>query len=472
MDLPAQLVASAPASRRGGARGSRADLRIRARAGARGVDLSVRAGEFVALVGPNGSGKSTLVRLLLGSLEPASGEAMLFGRSPTAPRRRGGRLGYVPQRPNLSSELPATVQEIVTAGRLTEGRWWMPTSREDRRQVDARHRVRRARRPSPGTPVNELSGGQQQRAFIARAFASEPSLLVLDEPTAGVDAASQRSLPRLDRAPDPGARRRGAARLPRTVGRGRRRRPRRRAEAARALRRPSIGPGGRAASAASACTPRTSRSGWSSCRDRASSRCRIRSTSRSCSGRWSRAWPSGRSRPSIGVFLVQKRLSLDRRRHRARGVRGGRGRAARRLGAAVDGPGVRDRRVARRRVVPGAAAGLRRRRARDPLLFGHRARRGADLARRRVVRSRVHLPVRPAAHRAAGRGLGDRRARARHRRGGRRAAAGAVLGRHRRGLVARRRPAGRCAQLRCWPCSRPSPWSRRCRSSASCSSPR
>jgi zinc transport system ATP-binding protein len=157
-----------------------------------GVDLSVRAGEFVALVGPNGSGKSTLVRLLLGSLEPASGEAMLFGRSPTAPRRRGGRLGYVPQRPNLSSELPATVREIVTAGRLTERRWWMPTSSEDRRQVT--HAIGSVRLGTLArTPVNELSGGQQQRAFIARAFASEPSLLVLDEPTAGVDAASQRS---------------------------------------------------------------------------------------------------------------------------------------------------------------------------------------------------------------------------------------------------------------------------------------
>jgi zinc transport system ATP-binding protein len=155
-----------------------------------GVDLSVRPGEFVALVGPNGSGKSTLLRLLLGSLEPAAGEARLFGRPPRSVHRRA-RLGYVPQRPNLSSELPATVREIVAAGRLTDGRWWLPMSRTDRVHVD--HAIASvglgdlARRP-----VNELSGGQQQRAFIARAFASEPSLLVLDEPIAGVDAASQR----------------------------------------------------------------------------------------------------------------------------------------------------------------------------------------------------------------------------------------------------------------------------------------
>jgi zinc transport system ATP-binding protein len=155
------------------------------------VDLSVGPGEFVALVGPNGSGKSTLVRLLLGSLEPAAGEARLFGMPPRSVRRRA-RLGYVPQRPNLSSELPSTVREIVAAGRLTDGRWWLPLSGADREQVD--HAIASVGlAPLASRPINELSGGQQQRAFIARAFASEPSLLVLDEPIAGVDAASQRS---------------------------------------------------------------------------------------------------------------------------------------------------------------------------------------------------------------------------------------------------------------------------------------
>lgn len=154
------------------------------------VDLSVRAGEFVALVGPNGSGKSTLLRLLLGSLEPQAGQARLFGRPPADVHRRA-RLGYVPQRPSLSSELPATVREIVSAGRLTDGRWWLPMSRADRAQVD--HAIASVGLADlAGRPVNELSGGQQQRAFIARAFASDPALLVLDEPIAGVDASSQR----------------------------------------------------------------------------------------------------------------------------------------------------------------------------------------------------------------------------------------------------------------------------------------
>jgi zinc transport system ATP-binding protein len=156
----------------------------------RDVALEVRRGEFVALVGPNGSGKSTLLRLLLGSLTPGAGTVELFDRAPAKLRDRW-RIGYVPQRTPIASEAPATVEEIVAAGRLSRRGWWRPLTRTDR---DAVHHAldsvglgRLANRP-----INELSGGQQQRAFIARAFASEPELLVLDEPIAGVDAESQR----------------------------------------------------------------------------------------------------------------------------------------------------------------------------------------------------------------------------------------------------------------------------------------
>jgi zinc transport system ATP-binding protein len=155
-----------------------------------GVDLTVRAGEFVALVGPNGSGKSTLLRVLLGMLVPSAGSVELLGVSPSRVADRG-RIGYVPQRPVLESEVPATVEEIVAAGRLARRGWWRPLRQEDRDYV--RHALESvgladlARRP-----LNELSGGQQQRAFIARAFASEPDLLLLDEPIAGIDAESQR----------------------------------------------------------------------------------------------------------------------------------------------------------------------------------------------------------------------------------------------------------------------------------------
>ena len=155
-------------------------------------DVSVRIapGEFVALVGPNGSGKSTLVKLLLGALEPGAGEVRVFGEPPSKLRERW-RLGYVPQRPVLASEVPATVEEIVATGLLSRRGWWRPLTRADRQA--AHHALESVGLESLALrPVNELSGGQQQRAFIARAFASEPDLLVLDEPIAGVDAESQR----------------------------------------------------------------------------------------------------------------------------------------------------------------------------------------------------------------------------------------------------------------------------------------
>jgi zinc transport system ATP-binding protein len=154
------------------------------------VDLAVERGEFVALVGPNGSGKSTLLKLLLGSLEPDAGTVELFGHPPSEVSDRG-RLGYVPQRPSLASETPATVEEIVTAGRLPRRGWWRPLTGADRARVG--HALESVGLSDLAKrPVNELSGGQQQRAFIARALASDPELLILDEPIAGVDAVSQR----------------------------------------------------------------------------------------------------------------------------------------------------------------------------------------------------------------------------------------------------------------------------------------
>jgi zinc transport system ATP-binding protein len=154
------------------------------------VSLRIAPGEFVALVGPNGSGKSTLVKLLLGALSPGAGEVRVFGQPPARLRERW-RLGYVPQRPVLASEVPATVEEIVVTGLLSRRGWWRPLGRADREA--AHHALESVGLEALSQrPLNELSGGQQQRAFIARAFASEPDLLVLDEPIAGVDAESQR----------------------------------------------------------------------------------------------------------------------------------------------------------------------------------------------------------------------------------------------------------------------------------------
>jgi zinc transport system ATP-binding protein len=155
-----------------------------------GVDLTVHSGEFVALVGPNGSGKSTLLKVLLGSLEPASGTVRLLGTRPADLAERG-RVGYVPQRPVLDPEVPATVEEIVATGRLARRGWWRPLRQQDRKVI--RHALDSVGLSEHArTPLSELSGGQQQRAFIARAFAGEPDLLLLDEPIAGVDAESQR----------------------------------------------------------------------------------------------------------------------------------------------------------------------------------------------------------------------------------------------------------------------------------------
>lgn len=154
------------------------------------VSMAVRPGEFVAVVGPNGSGKSTLLRLLLGSLRADAGTVRLFGMAPNDVIDRE-RLGFVPQRPVMASEMPATVHEIVAAGRLARRGWWRPLAHADREAIT--HALTSVGLESMvDRPVTELSGGQQQRAFIARAFASEPDLLILDEPTAGVDAESQR----------------------------------------------------------------------------------------------------------------------------------------------------------------------------------------------------------------------------------------------------------------------------------------
>jgi zinc transport system ATP-binding protein len=154
------------------------------------VGLQLAPGEFTALVGPNGAGKSTLLRIVLGLLAPQAGMVELFGASPARLRDRW-RLGYVPQRPRLAPDLPATVQEVVAAGRLAKQGWWRRPRAADRAAV-AHALESVALEELRDTRVVELSGGQQQRVLIAKALASEPELLILDEPVAGVDAQAQR----------------------------------------------------------------------------------------------------------------------------------------------------------------------------------------------------------------------------------------------------------------------------------------
>jgi zinc transport system ATP-binding protein len=156
------------------------------------VDIAVEAGEFVAIAGPNGGGKTTLVRVALGLERPAAGSALLFGE-PAHRFSRRATLGYLAQRAALGTTAPATVREVVAAGRLAAGGLLGPLRRRDRAIVaESIERVGLADRAD--VPLHRLSGGQQQRAFIAKALAGEPSLLVLDEPTTGVDAESQSAL--------------------------------------------------------------------------------------------------------------------------------------------------------------------------------------------------------------------------------------------------------------------------------------
>jgi zinc transport system ATP-binding protein len=156
------------------------------------VHLSISAGEVVAVLGPNGSGKTTLVKGLLGLSEHLSGQVEVLG-TPLARLRDRARIGYVPQRHTLAGGVRATVGEVVATGLLSRRPWWRPASRSDRDAVRAaveaaglgdRHRF----------DVESLSGGQQRRVLIARALVARPEVLVMDEPTAGVDRASQHVL--------------------------------------------------------------------------------------------------------------------------------------------------------------------------------------------------------------------------------------------------------------------------------------
>ncbi|MEU2430343.1 metal ABC transporter ATP-binding protein [Streptomyces sp. NPDC007861] len=157
----------------------------------RGVDLTVDHGEVVALLGANGSGKSTVVRSLIGQVPLTEGAVRLFGTE-LRRFRDWSRVGYVPQRTTATSGVPATVREVVSSGRLSHTKLRWP-SRGDRAAVQrAIELVGLADRAKD--PVSALSGGQHQRVLIARALAAEPQLLIMDEPMAGVDLASQEIL--------------------------------------------------------------------------------------------------------------------------------------------------------------------------------------------------------------------------------------------------------------------------------------
>ena len=154
------------------------------------ADLTIKSNEFAWIVGPNGGGKTTLVKILLGLLKPQRGQVSIFGASPLAARRR---IGYMPQHAQLDLGFPVTAMDVAMMGRCAGGVKMGPYSLSDRKAtmhaldlVGLSDRVR--------TPLASLSGGQQRRLLIARALASEPELLILDEPTANLDRQVEREL--------------------------------------------------------------------------------------------------------------------------------------------------------------------------------------------------------------------------------------------------------------------------------------
>ena len=152
------------------------------------LSFSIERGEYLGIVGPNGSGKTTIVRALLGTLAPRSGKI-----THVAPGGRPARIGYVPQRETIDSMMPYTVVDVVMMGRYREiGVFGRPRAND--REAVRRSLAHAGAEAFAHDSFRELSGGQKQRALIARALAMEPDVLVLDEPTNGMDLPSRTAI--------------------------------------------------------------------------------------------------------------------------------------------------------------------------------------------------------------------------------------------------------------------------------------
>ena len=147
------------------------------------VSLALEQGEFLGIIGPNGGGKTTLLKLMLGILKPNRGRIRILGQ---APHDASHRVGYVPQSTDFNRSFPISVLDVALMGRLTMSRMGKRYSRRDREKVsDILQKV--GMWDYRYSPIGKLSGGQRQRVFIARALATDPEILFLDEPTTSVD---------------------------------------------------------------------------------------------------------------------------------------------------------------------------------------------------------------------------------------------------------------------------------------------
>jgi zinc transport system ATP-binding protein len=154
------------------------------------ISLQIFNGEYIAIIGPNGGGKTTLIRMLLGLETPSSGDVRLFGKK-IKEFKEWHKIGFVPQRASLVDEnFPATVEDIVKMGRVSQGGFFSRFSKEDTKHVED-SMLKMDILDLKDKMVGTLSGGQRQRVMIARALASSPQILILDEPNTGVDMVSQ-----------------------------------------------------------------------------------------------------------------------------------------------------------------------------------------------------------------------------------------------------------------------------------------
>ena len=150
----------------------------------RDLDLSIAGGAFVGIVGPSGAGKTTILRAIVGAVPRVQGTVTVGGEAVTS--RSMPAVGWVPQLETVDWQFPATVREVVLMGAWSQRRWQAWATRSERQRVD-RLLERLGIGGLADRHIRELSGGQQQRVFLARAMIGDPALLLLDEPTSGVD---------------------------------------------------------------------------------------------------------------------------------------------------------------------------------------------------------------------------------------------------------------------------------------------